>query len=165
MNYPVISEGCPSVFQQHSAAVVCAVLNHATPKPPPEDGASLKGPGDPAAVVSAARRRCHWCCLPSPQIQSLDRHTQRAFRLRSQSPQQDVKLPVSPGCHRHRTSHSPVRWLPPAADGADISHWSRHYFKKWLKCIALFQSPVSPGCQPKSTPAASASAIAIASCR
>ena len=36
--------------------------------------------------------------------------------------------------------------VPSAVDGADISHWSRHYFKKWLKCITLFQLPVSPGC-------------------
>ena len=147
-----------------------------------------------------ASHRCHWRCLPSPQIQPLSRH-QRAFRVRSQSPPRDVRLPVSPGCQvaairlRYSRDLSPrkaaqklvtcrvrsiarlsglsrsprivttVHCLPPAVDGADISHWSRHYFKKWLKCIALFQSPVSPGCQIKSTPAAIACAIAIASCR
>jgi len=29
------------------------------------------------------------------------------FRVRSQSPQRDVKVPVSPGCHRRRASHFP----------------------------------------------------------
>jgi hypothetical protein len=46
-----------------------------------------------------------------------------------------------------------VHWLPPAVDGADVSHWSRRYFKKWLKCIALFQLPVSVSSNTRQRPA------------
>jgi hypothetical protein len=119
MNYPVIPDTCSSILQQHSAAVVWLLLNHATPKPPPEDGESLKGPGDPAAVVSAARHRCQVRCLNSPTVQPFSRH-QRIFCRESLGSQQESKyqngtLDSNQPEIDHESQKQPTvsSWVPP----------------------------------------------------